>query len=57
MKAFIQALFAMLIAPVVVYAGVAGFIFQGVVYGFTAGREIFEEFFETEASKKKAVTS
>jgi hypothetical protein len=34
-----------------IYAGLIGFIFAGVRYGFMAGMESFDEFFETAASK------
>ena len=37
-----------------VYAGLVGFIARGLYYGFMTGMDTFDEFFETEAAKKKA---
>lgn len=37
----------------IVWAGVFGFFCRGIYYGFGAGIEIFDDFFETEASEKR----
>ncbi len=37
------------------YAAFFGFFFQAIAYGFNGGREAFDDLFETDASKKRAM--
>jgi hypothetical protein len=46
-----QMLVALLFVVPMFYAGIVGFVFRGIYYGFKSGMESFDEYFETDASK------